>query len=94
MESNYADRSGLKIEGRGRMLVAHQSGYQEWAAGARVSLDLGRDKQGLAVSVTPSYGQTASGVPRLWQDGVAQRASTAPAGTVEQRISIEGIVRF
>ena len=77
---HYADRSGLTIEGRGRMLVAHQSGYQEWAAGGRVSLDLGRDGQGLSVSVTPSYGQTASGVRRLWQDGAAHLTSAAPDG--------------
>ena len=59
------------------MLVAHQSGYREWAAGGRVSLDLSRDRQGLSVSVAPSYGQTASGIDRLWKDSVAHLASAS-----------------
>ena len=67
----YAEPWGLKIEGRGRMLIAHQRGYREWAAGGRVSLDLGRQRQGLSLSVAPSYGQTASGVHRLWESGAA-----------------------
>ena len=71
----YAEPWGRQIEGRGRMLAAHQSGYREWAAGGRISLDLGGDRQGLSVSVAPTYGQTASGVHRLWGSGAADVAA-------------------
>ena len=50
----YAEPWGLKIEGRARMLVAHQSGYREWAAVGRLSLDLGQNRQGLSVSMALS----------------------------------------
>ena len=61
---------GLTVEGRGRMLAVHQSAYEEWAAGGRLSLDLGQGRHGLSVSVAPSYGRTASGIQRLWENGV------------------------
>ena len=80
----YAEPWGLKIEGRARMLVAHQSGYREWAAGGRVSLDLGRERQGLLVSVAPSYGWTASGVDRLWEGGASSVAPSATATRAAQ----------
>ena len=32
----------------------------------------GADGQGLSLSLAPSYGQTASGVPRLWEHGLTQ----------------------
>ena len=80
----YKEPWGLTIEGRGRMLVAHQSGYQEWAAGGRLSLDLGRNRQGLSVSVEPSYGRTASGVDRLWEGGAANVATSANTASSTQ----------
>ena len=86
----YAEPWGLTIEGSGRMLVAHQSGYREWAAGGRLSLDLGRDRQGLSVSVAPSYGRTASGVQRLWESGApasANAAGAAQQGRVDAELS-------
>ena len=89
----WAEPWGLQIEGRGRLLAAHQSGYREWAAGGRVSLDLRRDGQGLSVSVTPGYGQTASGVRRLWQDGVAHLTSAASRGN-DARASVAADVRY
>ncbi len=85
----YAEPWGLNIEGRGRMLVAHQSGFREWAAGGRVSLDLRSDRQGMSVSVAPSYGRTASGVDRLWENGVSSVASTVAPSTAQGRVDAE-----
>ena len=82
----YVELWGLKIEGRARMLVAHQSGYREWAAGGRVSLDLGSDRQGLSVSVAPSYGRTASGVDGLWEGGASDVATSAIARSAQGRV--------
>ena len=84
----YAEPWGLKIEGRARMLVAHQSGYREWAAGGRLSLDLGRGRQGLSVSVAPSYGRTASGVDRLWKSG-AMNLVTSGTSASQGRVDAE-----
>ena len=80
----YREPWGLTVEGRGRMLVAHQSGYREWAAGGRLSLDLGRNRQGLSVSVAPSYGQSATGVDRLWRSVTADPVSPSNAVSAVQ----------
>ena len=80
----YREPWGLTIEGRGRILVAHQSGYREWAAGGRLSLEPGRDRQGLSVSVAPSYGQGAISVGRLWDSGMADPASSPNAAAAIQ----------
>ena len=79
---------GLTLEGRGRFLVAHESAYQEWAAGGRVSLELSRSRQGLSLSLAPSYGRTASGVQRLWERGAAALVPSA-AGTPRGRLDAE-----
>ena len=83
---------GLTLEGRGRYLAAHQSAYQEWAAGGRLSLDLTDNRQGLSVSLAPSYGHTASGVQHLWTSGIsnldpAAAAGRAPLGRLDAEIS-------
>ncbi len=62
-------RVGLTIEGRGRGLVGHR-GYTEWGASGLVRVDPGARGHGLAVSLVPAYGQTASGVQRLWAQGI------------------------
>ena len=88
----YAAPWGLALEGHGRMLVAHQSGYREWAAGGRLNLDLAPNRQGFSASVAPSYGATASGVDRLWDGGAAAVATSAtgtsaPQGRVDAELS-------
>ena len=62
---------GLTAEGYGRWLAVHEGALQEWGVGAMVTIDPGMDRRGWSASVTPSWGETASGVQRLWQQGAA-----------------------
>ena len=62
---------GLTAEGYGRWLAVHEGALQEWGVGAMVTIDPGMDRRGLSASVTPSWGEIASGVQRLWQQGAA-----------------------
>ena len=65
---------GLTIEGNGRVL-AGQSDYREWGLGGSLRLDPGTGGQGLSFSLTPAWGDTASGVDRLWDQDVAALAT-------------------
>ncbi|MDD9992391.1 MAG: hypothetical protein OXP75_11370 [Rhodospirillales bacterium] len=59
--------SGLSVETRGRMLLAHEaSGMGEWDASAAVRLDPGRQGRGLSLYVTPSVGGAPGGEVGLW----------------------------
>ena len=57
----------LTVEGRVRMLVAHEApGYEEWGASGSVRLDPGASGRGLSLIVSPSWGTTQSATSRLW----------------------------
>ncbi len=60
---------GVTLEGRGRGMIGHAD-YTEWGASGLVRVDPGASGQGLAVSLAPTYGQTASGLQRLWDQGI------------------------
>ena len=61
---------GLTVAGRGRALVTYGAQeYREWGANLFIQMDPGADGQGLSFTVLPTYGQTASGVSRLWEQG-------------------------
>ena len=66
--------AGLTVEGHGRVLTG-QSNYQEWGLGGSVCLDPGAEGRGLSFSLFPTWGETASGVDRLWDQDVAELAS-------------------
>ncbi len=66
--------AGLTIEGNGRVL-AGQSDYREWGLGGSLRLDPGAEGRGLSFSLFPAWGETASGVERLWDQDVAELAS-------------------
>ena len=66
--------AGLTIEGNGRVL-AGQSDYREWGLGGSLRLDPGAEGRGLSFSLFPAWGETASGVDRLWDQDVAELAS-------------------
>ncbi len=86
----YADpASGLTIEGRARTVPFHSGEYREWGVSGLVRLDPGAAGMGLALSVQPAWGQTASGVQRLWETGMTQGAVTAnqAAGRVNARLA-------
>ena len=85
----YADaESGLTVEGRVRTLLNHSGDYEETGVSGLVRIDPGASGQGLALSVEPAWGQTASGVHRLWENGVAAGASPADQATARLNAEI------
>ena len=83
----YADEAtGLTVEGRARALLGHSGDYEEWGVSGLVRLDPGAAGRGLALSVRPAWGQTASGVQRLWETGVALQASDDAASKAAGRL--------
>ena len=87
----YDDHAnGLTIEARARTLLAHSGDYEEWGVSGLVKLDPGPAGVGLAFSVRPAWGQTASGVQRLWETGVTRRVTPAAGeanGRLDARVS-------
>ncbi len=67
----------VSVEARGRGLLTHESGLNEWGAGGAVRLGAVDDGYGLSLSVLPSWGSVESGVSRLWEEGVTGRAPGA-----------------
>ena len=85
----YADAaSGLTLEGRARTLLSHSGDYEEWGVNGLVRLDPGAGGRGLSVSVKPAWGQTASGVRRLWETDIPGSAPVAyrAAGRMDAEI--------
>ena len=64
-------RVGLIAEGRGRLVISAQDGYEEWGFGGMLQLDPGMRGQGLSIRMAPTYGDAASGVNQLWERGVS-----------------------
>jgi len=84
----YADaESGLAVEGRVRTLLNHSGDYEETGVSGLVRIAPGASGQGLAFSVEPAWGQTASGVHQLWENGIGAGAS--PAGPATARLNAE-----
>ena len=72
----YADAaSGLTVEGRVRTLLSHSGDYEETGVSGLVRIAPGGSGQGLALVVQPAWGQTGSGVNRLWENGVTAGVS-------------------
>ena len=65
---------GLTVEGHGRVLTG-QSDYREWGLGGSLRLDPGAEGRGLSFNLFPAWGETSSGVDRLWDQDVAELAS-------------------
>ena len=66
-------RGRLRVDAQGRLLVLHSaSGYRERGAG--VTLGVGNPNQeGLSLSVSPRWGDAATGGGALWQEQVYRR---------------------
>ena len=79
----FADTaSGLSIEAKARMLVAHaDSDYEEWGASATARLDPGERGRGLSFSLLPVIGSAASATERLW--GAERPRELAPGAEFE-----------
>ena len=81
--------TGLTMEGRARVLLEHEGDYDEWGVSGMVALDPGVSGLGLALSVQPSWGYTASGVQQMWKTGETWGAAPIGrgAGRVDARIA-------
>lgn len=72
---------GIRLEGRGRLLVTGVEGYDEWGVGGVLQIDPAIKGQGLSVRVAPSWGETAGGPQELWERGVSEmQTGTDPLG--------------
>ena len=65
----YRNLQGWTTEGYGRWLAVHQGTLREWGFGAVVRYDPGAAGRGPSLSLMPGWGDTASGVRRLWERG-------------------------
>ena len=74
---------GLSADVTGRVLLAHQGETEDWSVGGTVRLKPASGL-GLSLSLAPSYGDTESGLSRLWEHGVAESgAGATEAGTTD-----------
>ena len=73
--------AGWTTEGFGRWLAAHQGRLREWGFGAVIRYDPGASGRGPSVSLMPGWGDTASGVQRLWERGATDPTVPGPPGS-------------
>ena len=60
-------RHGVRVEAKGRALVAHQeNAFEEWGASLSGQYGPGSDGRGLSLSLTPVWGNALSAVDALW----------------------------
>ena len=86
----YTDPAlGLTLEGRARTLLSHGGDYEESGVSGLVRIDAGTEGRGLALSVRPAWGRTASGVQRLWEAGATGGAAldNQSAGRLNARVA-------
>ncbi len=68
--------TGITVEARGRMLLAHQAEeFKDWGASVTVRVQPGRNREGLSLSLEPSWGDASSGAQTLWQGDYAALGS-------------------
>ncbi len=72
---------GLTLTAGGQGLLLHESaGFSEWSAGGSLRLDPGAPDRGVALSVAPSWGTTATTAATLWSlPDAARLAAQGPA---------------
>ncbi len=87
---SYADPgTGLSVEAKARMLVAHAaSDYEEWGVSGTVRLAPNERGRGLSFSLAPTLGAASSGAERLW--GARDAQGLAPDGTFEASRGLQG----
>ena len=80
----------VSLEGNVRTLVAHDDdAYEEWGASAAVRIDPGSDGRGLSLSITPTWGNTASKAEQLWATRTAEDLVGNAEFEAEQRLDAE-----
>ena len=81
---HYHDPSrGMTLESRARALFGHSGNNEDWGVGGSLHLSAGEGGQGLALSMSPGYGNTASTVQSLWDNG----APTAKATNLQAHLN-------
>ena len=73
--------TGWTSEGYGRWLAAHEGALREWGFGGVIRYDPGASGRGPSVSLIPGWGDTASGVQRLWERGATDPTVARPPGS-------------
>jgi len=70
---NQLTAGRVRVDAQGRMLVLHSAlGYRERSVGVTVGVS-SRDREGLSLSVSPRWGDAATGGGALWQEQVYRR---------------------
>ncbi len=87
----YTDAArSLTLESRGRALLGHNGGYEDWGLGGIITLNPGAIGHGLFYSLEPTWGDTAGRVLRLWAQDHAAVPMTGthrtPRGRLEMRL--------
>ena len=73
---------GLSADVAGRVLLAHEGATEDWSVGGAVRLEPASGR-GLSLRLAPSYGETGSGLSRLWEGaGAGSGAGTTSASPV------------
>ena len=73
--------AGWTTEGYGRWLAVHEGTLREWGFGGLIRFDPGASGRGPSVTLAPAWGDTASGVQRLWERGATEPTVPGAPGT-------------
>ena len=88
-ELSYTDPyNWLTLDTQGRVLLGHNGGYDDWGIGAIFTLNPTPGGQGLALRLTPTYGQTVTNTAQLWNQNAAAMTGT-DAAALGQRMNAE-----
>ena len=79
---------GVTLSGQGRVLLGHTSNYEDWGIGAALTVIPGQGGEGLALRLSPTYGQTVTNTAQLWDQSAANLTGT-DAAVVGQRMDAE-----
>ncbi len=79
---------GVTLSGQGRVLLGHTSNYEDWGIGAALTVIPGKGGEGLALRLSPTYGQTVTNTAQLWDQSAATLTGT-DAAAVGQRMNAE-----
>ena len=88
----HVSAAGLSVEGKLRGLLGHTGDVNEWGVSGTIKKTAGTDGQGFSFALSPGYGDDASDLQRLWDDGlrdadgnVTGNASTTNDATARAR---------
>ena len=74
----------------GRTLLAHEGDLEEWAASGTLRVEPGAGGRGASFTMGLLWGDTGSGVARLWEKGLREPGSTGSDGGSSMRLGAEG----